>query len=50
MVFQSEPFNNQSKINSSQFAKGVYFVRIKTDGSAGSPTGNNVVNRKVVIQ
>ena len=37
------PNNNQSTINSSQFAKGIYFVQITDDNK-------NVVNRKVVVQ
>jgi Secretion system C-terminal sorting domain len=42
IVFKSEPLNNQSTINSSQFAKGIYFVQITDENK-------NVVNRKIVI-
>ena len=42
MVFQSEPLNNQSTINSSQFSKGIYFVEITDEKGI-------VANRKVVI-
>ena len=37
-------------IDMSDVAKGVYFVRIEDDGSAGSPTKKNVVNKKIIIQ
>ena len=41
-VFQSTINNNQSTINLSSFAKGIYFVEIRTEAG--------VVNKKVVVQ
>ncbi len=43
VVYKSEPNNNQSTINSNQFAKGIYFVQITDENK-------NVVNRKILVQ
>ncbi len=39
--------NISNRLFMSGFAKGIYFVRIEGDGSAGSPT--NVMNRKIIV-
>ncbi len=47
-VFQSTISSKQYTLDMTGVAKGIYFVRITTAGSASSPT--DVVNRKIVVQ
>ena len=47
-IYQIEPNTNQSTINSSQFAKGIYFVQITP--CIGSLNDKNIINKKIIIQ
>lgn len=49
IVLQSTINSNQSTIDMSGYAKGVYFVRVM-DASASSAQVKNVMNRKIILQ
>lgn len=40
--------NESVTIDISSYAKGVYFVEVQTDGSAGSPQGSGVLRKKLI--